>query len=58
MAGFNYPAIMVTDTAFYRNPAYHTAAETRRRTELPRDGRRGGRVVPCPDGIGIAVTDS
>jgi Zn-dependent M28 family amino/carboxypeptidase len=23
-----YPAVMVTDTAFYRNPNYHTMADT------------------------------
>jgi hypothetical protein len=23
-----YPAVMITDTAFYRNPTYHTAADT------------------------------
>ena len=23
-----YPAVMLTDTAFYRNPAYHTAEDT------------------------------
>jgi aminopeptidase-like protein len=23
-----YPAVMITDTAFYRNPNYHTATDT------------------------------
>ncbi|MDZ7690155.1 MAG: M28 family peptidase [Balneolaceae bacterium] len=23
-----YPAVMITDTAFYRNPNYHTASDT------------------------------
>jgi Zn-dependent M28 family amino/carboxypeptidase len=30
-----YPAIMVTDTAFYRNPAYHTAADTPEKLNYP-----------------------
>ena len=25
---FNYPAVMITDTAFYRNHNYHTASDT------------------------------
>ncbi len=25
---FDFPAVMVTDTAFLRNPAYHTAEDT------------------------------
>ena len=25
---YDFPAIMITDTAFYRNPAYHTAGDT------------------------------
>jgi hypothetical protein len=24
---FDYPAFMITDTAFYRNPNYHTAGD-------------------------------
>jgi Zn-dependent M28 family amino/carboxypeptidase len=30
-----YPAIMVTDTAFYRNAAYHTAADTPEKLNYP-----------------------
>lgn len=26
--GQGYPAVMITDTAFYRNPRYHTPADT------------------------------
>jgi hypothetical protein len=25
---FGYPAFMITDTAFYRNPNYHSAGDT------------------------------
>ncbi len=31
-----YPAIMVTDTAFYRNPNYHTAGDTIETLDFPR----------------------
>jgi Zn-dependent M28 family amino/carboxypeptidase len=31
-----YPALMVTDTAFYRNPYYHTAEDTPEKLDYPR----------------------
>jgi Zn-dependent M28 family amino/carboxypeptidase len=31
-----YPALMVTDTAFYRNPHYHTAEDTPEKLDYPR----------------------
>src|SRR2546422_726158 len=31
-----FPAVMITDTAFYRNAAYHTAADTPDRLEYRR----------------------
>jgi hypothetical protein len=34
-----YPAIMVTDTALYRYPAYHTAADTPDRVDFDRLAR-------------------
>ena len=33
-AGFD--ALMITDTAFYRNPRYHTAADTPETLDYPR----------------------
>ena len=30
-----YPATMVTDTAFYRNPSYHTSADTAEKLAYP-----------------------
>ena len=40
---FGYPAIMVTDTALFRNPHYHSP------TDLPAtlDYQRLGRVAQC-----------
>jgi hypothetical protein len=32
----NYPAVMVTDTAFFRNPRYHTAGDTWDTLDYPR----------------------
>ncbi len=32
----NYPAVMVTDTAFFRNPRYHTAQDTWDTLDYPR----------------------
>ncbi len=45
-----YPAVMVTDTAFYRNPHYHRA------TDLPHtlDYKRAAKVV---DGVARAVVE-
>jgi len=34
-----YPAVMVTDTAFYRNPRYHSAADTADRLRYPEMAR-------------------
>ena len=45
-----YPAIMVSDTAFYRNMMYHTAGDTADRL----DYRRMAKVV---DGVHAAVRD-
>jgi len=33
---FNYPAVMITDMAFYRNKAYHTEADTHDRLDYAR----------------------
>ena len=33
---FNYPAVMITDMAFYRNTAYHTEADTHDRLDYVR----------------------
>jgi hypothetical protein len=45
---FGYPAVMITDTAFYRNPHYH------RRSDIPEtlDYRRCAKVV---DGLAAAI---
>ncbi len=32
---FGYPAVMLTDTAFYRNPFYHTPADTYEKLNYP-----------------------
>lgn len=45
-----YPALMITDTAFYRNKAYHTENDTAQRL----DYRRMGQVV---EGVRQAVLD-
>jgi Zn-dependent M28 family amino/carboxypeptidase len=34
-----YPAIMVTDTAFYRNAAYHSADDTPEKLDYPAMGK-------------------
>ena len=34
-----YPALMITDTAPFRNPAYHSAADTPERVDYPRMAR-------------------
>jgi hypothetical protein len=33
---FGYPAIMVTDTAPFRNPYYHTVRDTRDKLDFPK----------------------
>ncbi|HPC02900.1 MAG TPA: M28 family peptidase [Syntrophales bacterium] len=38
-----YPAVMVTDTAFYRNPYYHTSGDTLETLDF----RRMGELVPA-----------
>jgi len=45
---FGYPAVMVTDTAFYRNPHYHLPSDT----PDTLDYRRMAQVV---DGLAAAV---
>ncbi|MDD5629679.1 MAG: M28 family peptidase [Elusimicrobia bacterium] len=45
-----YPAVMITDTAFYRNPDYHTSQDTADRL----DYRRMAQVV---DGVSTAVLE-
>jgi hypothetical protein len=45
-----YPAVMITDTAFYRNANYHTMGDTAERL----DYRRMGQVV---EGVYAAVVD-
>jgi Peptidase family M28 len=45
-----YPAVMITDTAFYRNANYHTIGDTAERL----DYRRMGKVV---EGVYAAVVD-
>jgi Peptidase family M28 len=45
-----YPAVMITDTAFYRNANYHTIGDTAERL----DYRRMGQVV---EGVYAAVAD-
>ena len=45
-----YPALMITDTAFYRNTAYHTERDTAGRLDYPRMGQ----VV---EGVRRAVLD-
>jgi hypothetical protein len=45
-----YPAVMITDTAFYRNANYHTIGDTAERL----DYRRMGQVV---EGVYAAVVD-
>jgi Zn-dependent M28 family amino/carboxypeptidase len=47
---FGYPAVMVTDTALYRNPHYHTASDT----PATLDYDRLGRVV---EGLNSVVLD-
>ncbi|MBI4679066.1 MAG: M28 family peptidase [Elusimicrobia bacterium] len=43
-----YPAVMVTDTAFYRNPNYHTATDTYEKLDYPR-------MAELTDGLASAV---
>lgn len=45
-----YPAVMITDTAFYRNPHYHTAADTAEKL----DYKRMAQVV---EGVHAAVSE-
>jgi hypothetical protein len=44
-----YPAIMVTDTAPFRNPNYHRAEDTLEKID-------SGKVVRVVDGIGAVIT--
>lgn len=37
--GAGYPGVMVTDTAFYRNPHYHSASDTPGRLRYPEMAR-------------------
>ncbi len=43
-----FPAVMITDTAFYRNKAYHTAADTADRLDY-------GRMAQVVDGVFACV---
>lgn len=45
-----YPAVMITDTAFYRNPNYHTAADTAEKLDY-------GRMAQVVEGVYAAVID-
>ena len=45
-----YPAVLVTDTAFYRNPRYHTSADTP-------DTLDAARMAKVVDGVLLAVLD-
>jgi Zn-dependent M28 family amino/carboxypeptidase len=46
---FGYPAVMVTDTAFYRNPHYHRASDTPETLDYV----RAAKVI---DGLAAAIT--
>lgn len=47
----DYPAVMVTDTAFYRNPHYHTSTDT----SATLDYRRMAKVVEAVHGAVVAL---
>jgi Zn-dependent M28 family amino/carboxypeptidase len=49
----DYPAVMVTDTAFYRNPHYHTASDTPETL----DYRRMAKVVEAVHGAVVALSE-
>ena len=45
-----YPAVMITDTAFYRNPNYHTAADTAEKLDYER-------MAQVVEGVHAAVNE-
>jgi Zn-dependent M28 family amino/carboxypeptidase len=47
-----YPAVMITDTAFYRNKAYHTAADTADRLDYARMAQVVDGVFACVSAMG------
>jgi Zn-dependent M28 family amino/carboxypeptidase len=46
----DYPAVMITDTAFYRNPNYHTTADTAEKLDY-------GRMAQVVEGVYAAVSE-
>ena len=48
---FGYPAVLLTDTAFYRNRSYHEATDTLARLDM----RRLGLAVDALAGHGVGA---